>query len=143
MGSYIKWVVVLAVCLGAGAVGYANRSGPVPIAPGAGQDIMSVDRRVSTLEQRIFTIDSNINQLQQQLIMMSRTQAQQSGSGAEVQQLRLELDLLRGHINQIECAIAKLDERTLGSGKPKSRTGVKDPCRLDPQTPIEMQGHPY
>lgn len=142
MANYIKWaMVILAIGLGAILGGYANRSGPAALA--GGQDIMSVDRRVSTLEQRIYTIDSNISQLQQQLMMMSRTSTQSPGSGPEVQQLRLELDLLKGRINQIECAVAKLDERTLGAGKPKGRAGVKDPCRQDPQTPTELQGHPY
>jgi hypothetical protein len=144
MGTYVKWaVLILTVGLAAGAVGYARRPGPALVAEWPGQDIMSVDRRVSTLEQRIYTIDSNISQLQQQLMMMSRTSAPSAGAGAEVQQLRLELDLLKGRINQIECAVAKLDERTLGPAKPKGRSGVKDPCRQDPQTPIELQGHPY
>jgi prefoldin subunit 5 len=72
---------------------------------------MSVERRVSTLEQRLYTIDSNISQLQQQIMMMSRASAAPAGTSADVQQLRLELDLLRSRINQIECGVAKLDDR--------------------------------
>jgi hypothetical protein len=104
---------------------------------------MSVDRRVTTLEQRIYTLDSSMSQLQQQIMMLNRTASQPAGASGEAQQLRLELDLLRSRLSQIECAMAKLDERTLVAGKPKGRTAVKDPCRLDPQTPIEIPGHPY
>jgi hypothetical protein len=144
MRNYARWpAVVFVVCIAAGAVGYTNGSGPAAPAPSPGQDIMSVERRVSTLEQRSYTIDSNISQLQQQIMMMSRTSAAPAGTSGDVQQLRLELDLLRSRINQIECGVAKLDERTLAPAKPKGRTGAKDPCRQDPQTPIEMAGHPY
>jgi len=103
---------------------------------------MSVDRRVSTLEQRMYTIDSHINQLQQQVMMISRTSPPPAGASGDVQQLRVELDLLRNRINMIECAISKLDERTLAPGKSK-RSAVRDPCRQDPQPPIELPGHPY
>jgi len=149
-------IVILAFCLGAGVVGYANRSAPGPTirslasselteltSSEPGQDIMSVDRRVTTLEQHMYTLDSNLNQLQQQIMMLNRTSSQPTGSSAEVQQLRLELDVIRSRMAQVECALAKLDERTLTTGKPKVRAGVKDPCRLDPQTPIEITGHPY
>lgn len=142
MTNYIKWPGALfVVCAAAGVCSYANRTGPAAPPPGAGQDIMSVDRRVTTLEQRMYTIDSHLSQLQQQVMMMNRPSAAPAGPSTDVQQVRVELDLLRNQINQIECAMAKLDERTLAPGKPK-RT-VKDPCRQDPQTPIEMPGHPY
>jgi len=149
-------IVILAFCLGAGVVGYANRSAPGPTirslasselteltSSEPGQDIMSVDRRVTTLEQHMYTLDSNLNQLQQQIMMLNRTSSQPTGSSADVQQLRIELDVLRSQMTQVECALAKLDERTLTTGKPRVRAGVKDPCRLDPQTPIEITGHPY
>ena len=149
-------IVILAFCLGAGVVGYANRSAPGPTTRSLasselteltssepGQDIMSVDRRVTTLEQHMYTLDSNLNQLQQQIMMLNRTSSQPTGSSADVQQLRIELDVLRSQMTQVECALAKLDERTLTTGKPRVRAGVKDPCRLDPQTPIEITGHPY
>ena len=138
-------MVILGFCLGAGFVGYANHSGTTPGtgSPESGQDIMSVDRRVTTLEQHMYTLDANLGQLQQQIMMLNRTSAQPTGAGAEVQQLRLELDLLRSKMTEVACALAKLDERTLAAGKPKGRTGVKDPCRLETQTPIEITGHPY
>src|SRR5262249_45405975 len=143
MTNHVKWPAALVfVCAAAGVCGYASRPVPAALPPGAGQDIMSVDRRVSTLEQRMYTIDSHINQLQQQVMMINRTPAPPAGASGDVGQLRVELDLLRNRINQIECAIAKLDERTLQPGKPK-RSVVKDPCRQDSQTPIEMPGHPY
>jgi hypothetical protein len=151
-------IVILAFCLGAVIVGYANRSAPCLTTRSLasseltsseltssepGQDIMSVDRRVTTLEQHMYTLDSNLNQLQQQIMMLNRTSSQPPGSSAEVQQLRIELDVLRSRMAQVECALAKLDERTLTTGRPKVRAGVKDPCRLEPQAPIEITGHPY
>jgi len=143
MKHHLKWApVILVACFAASVAGYASRSGSAAATAPSGQDIMSVDRRVSTLEQRIYTIDSNITQIQQQVMMISRNPAPSAGASGEVQQLRLELNLLRSQMNQIECALAKLDERTLAPARPKTRS-VKDPCRLDPQTPIEMPGHPY
>jgi len=144
MSNRIKWtLVMLGVWLAAYVVGYAAKSASAPGVPDPGQDVMSVDRRVTTLEQRIYTMDSHINQLQQQLMMISRIPATPSaGASGDAAQLRVELDLLRNQLIQVECAIAKLDERTLAPGKSK-RTGPKDPCRLDPQTPTELPGHPY
>ena len=143
MNNRVKWpAITLAGCLLTAAISNTNRSAPAALSPLPVQDIMSVDRRVSTLEQRIFTIESNIGQLQQQINMIGRSSTPSSGATADVQQVRLELDLLRSQIGLIQCAIAKLDERTLQSGKPK-RNSVKDPCRLDLQTPIEQPSHPY
>src|SRR5262249_13986360 len=112
MSNRIKWtLVMLGVWLAAYVVGYAAKSASAPCVPDPGQDVMSVDRRVTTLEQRIYTMDSHINQLQQQLMMISRIPGTPSaGASGDAAQLRVELDLLRNQLIQVECAVAKLDE---------------------------------
>ena len=116
----------------AGKVSSANAGLPA-------QDLMSLDRRISTLEQRIFMLESSISQLQ--LRAQSMPQHQPSVTAArdpEVERLRLDLSLLQSRLGEVECGLLKLDERTLPAAARAQQAKPTDPCRAQPNTPVRL-----
>jgi 50S ribosomal subunit-associated GTPase HflX len=129
-------LLILIICVLAAVALAAGRA-----ETSAGQDVMSLDRRINTLEQRLYSIESNINQLRQQVSFAERQSATQGTRDPGVEQLRLEIDLLRRRIVEIECSVVKLDERTLSPTQRGPRRADKqpaDPCRLSPETPVQL-----
>ena len=103
------------------------------------QDVMSLDRRLSTLEQRLFILESHISQLQQQVQYAQRQPATSTaGRDPEVDRLGLELNLVQGRLGEIECGVLKLDERTLPAAARAARPKPTDPCRSQPNTPVQL-----
>ena len=113
-----------------------NRTGSAKAAEPA-QDVMSLDRRINSLEQRLYLMESHINQLQQQVQYAQRQPSVSGVRDPEVDRLRLEVNLLQARLAEIECGVKKLDERTLPAS---ARTAQKptDPCRLQPNTPVQL-----
>jgi len=116
----------------------SSANGAVPA-----QDVLSLDRRISTLEQRLYMLESNITRLQQEVQYVQRQPATSTSSGRdpEVDRLRLELNLWQSRISEIECALVKLDERTLPAAARPARSKMTDPCRLQPNTPLQLSTH--
>jgi len=108
------------------------------------QDTIGLDRRVNYLEQRLTTIEFTIYRLQQQ-ITAPRSVPSTDNSELERRLLMQQVETLRSHIREIECGLAKLDERTLPSNSKttqKEEIRNTDPCRLRPNTPLQLQSHP-
>jgi peptidoglycan hydrolase CwlO-like protein len=108
-------------------------------ADAAAQDVMSLDRRISTLEQRLYMIESNINQLQQRVQYAQRPPVSSTPTrDPEVDRLQSELSLLQNRLSEVECALLKLDERTLPAAARAARAKTSDPCRAQPNTPVQL-----
>jgi uncharacterized coiled-coil protein SlyX len=106
----------------------------------ATQDVGSLDRRISLLEQRFYSLESSINRLQQ-FVASQRTPVQQpSTSDQEITLMREEIRRLNLRLIEIECGVLKLDERTVvrrsGAAKPN------DPCRANPDLPVRLSSRP-
>ena len=132
-----KGLLVCVVGLGFLTVSSAARTefGPAPQ-----QDVIRLETRLNQLEQRLYSIDSNVRNLEQQLRLAGSTGR---GAGAEdTARLRLELQALQQRLAEHECALAKLDERTLSAAmraaRRKSGPGANDPCRLNVDTPVQL-----
>jgi hypothetical protein len=55
--------------------------------------------------------------------------------------LRLEVNALQQRLAEHECALAKLDERTLSPTmrtRRRSGAGANDPCRQNSETPVQF-----
>jgi hypothetical protein len=109
------------------------------------QDVMSLDRRISFLEQRFYTIESRMHQLEQ----FSRAPSpitQPTASDQEINLLRTQIQTLQLQLSEIECGLVKLDERTTSATVREARknSGVSssDPCRLNPTAPIRLSKRP-
>jgi len=112
---------------------------------GAGtQDLNSLDRRISMLEQRFYSLESSMNRLQQVIASQRSTSSPASVSDRDVDQLQAELQRLRLRLNEVECGLVKLDERTAtASGNRRGgEARPADPCRQNPNTPLRLPTRP-
>jgi hypothetical protein len=106
-----------------------------------GQDTMYLDRRISSLEQRLNSLESSVRNLEQQAMISQRPAQSQAIRDPEVTLLRGEVEILKGKIRVLECGLMHLDERTLSAAAKASRGSTvdsKDPCRLNPETPLQL-----
>ena len=108
-------------------------------AASSSQDPIYLDRRISLLEQRVSMMESNVNRLQQQA--MTTIPSTQPARNPELELLRSEVDILKSHLREVSCGLARLDERTLSSEAreaQKRSSATKDPCRQFPDAPIQL-----
>ncbi len=107
-------------------------------APAPQQDVIRLETRINQLEQRFYQIDASIRNLEQQ----SRLGGTSRGvSAQDVELLRAQIQALQTRLLEDECALAKLDERTLSPAMRNSRrqSGVRsDPCRLNVDSPLRL-----
>jgi len=109
------------------------------------QDVRGLDRRISTLEQRLFSIESSISQLQQSAFAQRSTVPQSNARDLEINLIRADMQALQLRINEIECGLLKLDERTTVSARDNRRSSGARPtdhCRLNPATPLRLSTRP-
>ena len=149
MTKWKAWAtaVLFVTCLamiGLIANSYAARASGAT-ARATAQDPASLDRRISTLEQRLYFIETRINRLEQQATVPVRPPATDQ-SRVENELMRAEIETVKGRINEIACGLMKLDERTLPAGVRESRARdsnvYRDPCRQDAQTPLRLSARP-
>src|SRR4051812_18332961 len=127
-------VCVIAIAI---AIAHTNKASSANAAMPA-QDVMSLDRRISAFEQRLYILESHINQLQQQVQYAQRQPATSNTRDPEVDRLRLELNLLQSRLGEVECGVLKLDERTLPAAARATQSKKTDPCRAQPNTPVHL-----
>lgn len=128
-------LLVLILCAAAGVTASAYRSG-ASFESGGAQDVTTLDRRISMLEQRFYTIESSINRLEQQTALYGRTATPSTSvRDSEISSLRGEIESLQHRLIEVECGLSKLDERTLTPAlrQARERAGTNRvyPCRLD------------
>lgn len=118
-------VVVVLTCVNA-RVGSAD---PV-------QDPASLDRRISMLEQRFYTLESSMNRLQQLVGSQRSLPAASDTNDREISQLTQEIQRLQLQVIEVQCGMLKLDERTTTrrAGEPRPA----DPCRANPNVPLRF-----
>lgn len=134
------WQTALLCCvvsLGLITISSAARTeaGPAPQ-----QDVIRLEQRINQLEQRLFSIDNNLRNIEQQTRLGSA--AGRGVNAEDVARLRLELNALQQRVGEHECALAKLDERTLSASMRASRrrsAGANDSCRQNVDAPVQFR----
>jgi hypothetical protein len=48
------------------------------------------------------------------------------------------LEAVKGRLRELECGLVHLDERTLPASAKARQTEPRDPCRLNPETPVRL-----
>lgn len=134
-----QWIVV-AILLGVGVVGLNRGS-----AGAEGQDVSGLDRRISMLEQRFYSMETSMNRLQQ--VVASQRSSGSSSSDLrdrEVDQLRQEMQRLQLRLTEVECGLLRLDERTTTSSSNRRGGEARpaDPCRQNPGLPLRLPSRP-
>ena len=95
------------------------------------------------LEQRFYILETSLRRVEQQTTMQ-RTQLPDQQT-TDLALLRIEIERLKGHIQTVECGVARLDERTLPAKLRQSAredSSYKDPCRLNPESPLHLPSRP-
>lgn len=140
-----RWPAVLLFVAAAAAYAVRPAAGTGEAAAPAPQDLMRVESRIGQLEQRFYSVEASIRGLEQQL----RAPAAVRGAGVrdpEVGLLRAEVESLRQRLAEVECGLARVDERTLTpearEARRKSGAGGADPCRLDAGAPARPATRP-
>ena len=129
-------VLVSLLCIAIGVMATVSRgkgSSEVP------QDPASLDRRISMLEQRLYTMESNINRLQQYVTTQRPAVTAPSTSDRDLIVVREEIQRLNLRLGEVECGVLKLDERT---SRKSSTAKSGDPCRQSPDTPLRLPTRP-
>lgn len=135
------------LCAGLGMMAYfcPNRGSAALEGMTGPQDVMSLDRRISMLEQRFYTVESSIRQLER----YSRSPSpitQPSASDQEIDLLRAQIQTLQVRLSEIECGLVRLDERTTSAATREARKNERarttDPCRLSPAAPVRLSNRP-
>ena len=129
-------VVVLCAVIGVMAKNSRGSSASEP------QDVSSLDRRISLLEQRFYSVESNISRLQQYVAAQRPSVSQPGVSDRELSLLREEIQRLSLRMSEVECGLSKLDERTTPAARRNPAAKSNDPCRLNPETPVHLSTRP-
>lgn len=106
------------------------------------QDVSSLDRRISLLEQRFYSVESSISRLQQYVAAQRPPVSQPSTSDRELILIREEIQRLTLRMAELECGLIKLDERTTPAARRNQTSRANDPCRLTPETPVRLSTRP-
>lgn len=141
-----SWQVVLTLvsALAAAAAVYAGApAAPRGEAAAPSQDTIRIESRLTQLEQRIYSIETGLRGLEQQL-RVSDLSAGRAARDPEVGLLRTDVDTLRRRLAEVECGLAKVDERTLSAATRAARRKAEgaDPCRLDADAPLRLPARP-
>lgn len=109
-------------------------------APAPQQEVFRLETRINQLEQRFIQIDTSIRNLEQQS-RLGAGAAARGVSPQDVEVLRSQIQSLQLRLVEDECALAKLDERTLSPAMRNSRrqsAGRTDPCRVNVDSPLRL-----
>jgi len=109
------------------------------------QELRILDRRMTVLEQRLYSIESSLNRLEQSALSQRSAVPPTSARDSEINSLREEIRNLTLRLTEAECGLLKLDERTATSaGNTRKGSGMRptDPCRVNPNAPLRLSTRP-
>lgn len=136
-------VLVVGLCAVLGVMVTSSR-GNSSTAATENQDVSSLDRRLSLLEQRFYSIESSISRLQQ-YVAAQRPPVSQPSTGIsdrEISLMREEIQRLNMRVAEIECGVIKLDERTTPASRRSATAKSTDPCRQNADTRVILSARP-
>ena len=137
-GSVNLWrgaVLVLVSALGLATgltISSSARNSPEPQ-----QDVIRLENRMNQVEQRLYSMETILRTVEQQ----SRLAGVNSRgvNPRDLDLLRTEIQLLQRRVEDDECGLAKLDERTLtAEARNTRRNSGSDPCRLNANAPLRL-----
>jgi hypothetical protein len=121
----IVWVVILACVAGLGLTPQ--------------QDVIRLEQRINQMEQRLYAMETTLRSVEQQARLGGTTSRDLSQQ--EVTLLTSQLQSLQLRLADYDCALAKLDERTLSPAMRDARrkaAAVSDPCRSNADAPLRL-----
>jgi len=142
--SFLKKVQLLGIVVLVAIVGIGVGRDASGNETAATQDPSSLDRRISMLEQRFYSLESSLNRLQNYVTSQRSTGTSDSAQDRELNQLSQDVQRLELRLREVECGLLKLDERTAAAGGNRRSGDARplDPCRLNPTTPLRLPSRP-
>jgi hypothetical protein len=145
-GSLLYTLAISAVAigryLGVAAV-FGERAVPEDSAQ---QQDLYLSRRIDQVEQRFFQIESRLNRLEMQPKPSTITSPSAGGDETELRLLRAEISSMRVRLGEAECALLRLDERTLTNAARLARKKAGDAgtenCRRERDVSIQLSARP-
>ena len=137
-------VLIVVLCLVVGVMANISRGNSTRTSSeeNTTQEVGSLDRRLSLLEQRFYSVESSISRLQQYVAAQRPPVSQPSSSDREISLMREEIQRLNLRMAEIECGLIKLDERTTPVNRRNTTGKSSDPCRFTPDTPLRLSTRP-
>jgi hypothetical protein len=136
----VAGLAMLAYSLLAGVFG--ERATPTASA----QSDMYLSRRIDQVEQRFYGIESRLSRLEMPRPTTVTPPLVSSTNETELEFLRSQVNSLRTRLGEAECALLRLDERTLTAAARAARARVgprdSDKCRQDLTAPIQLSARP-
>ena len=134
----ISWLAAAAAYTGRPAVTFAETTS-------SPQDVTRIESRISQLEQRFYSLEMSMRSLEQQS-RVSGVARESAARDSEVVLLRAEVDALKRQLAEIECGLARVDERTLSPAAKEARrqtvARAVDSCRLNADAPLRLPTRP-
>jgi len=138
-----NFVLVVVLCAVLGVTVNSSRGNSSPASEESTiQDVSSLDRRLSLLEQRFYAVESSISRLQQYVAAQRPPVSQPSTSDREISLIREEIQRLSLRMAEVECGLVKLDERTTPASRRNADGKSSDPCRLNSDTAVRLSTRP-
>ena len=104
-------------------------------------------QRLNQIEQRFNSFETRITRLEQELRytgIMRGTPA--NNDNTEIRLLNSQMEIMQRRIGEIECALLKLDERTLTDaarqGRRKTGGDLSEACRRNSNVPLQLSVFP-
>src|SRR5262245_29161275 len=104
-------LLICIVALGVVTVFRISSAAPAEVEPAPQQDLIRLENRITQLEQRLYSIDTNVRNLEQQSRLAGGSA--RGVSAEDLARLSLEVQALQQRLAEHECSLAKIDERTL------------------------------
>jgi peptidoglycan hydrolase CwlO-like protein len=101
------------------------------------QDVRGLENRMTMLEQRLYSIQTSINRLEQTALSQRSTGTRETVRDHEINVLNQEILKLKLRVDEAQCGLLKLDERTRRGDR-----STTDPCRLNPNSPLQLRERP-
>lgn len=105
-----------------------------------------LSRRVDQVEQRFYSLESRLSRLEQQQTRPAVNPPVFNTNETEIGLLRSQVESLRLRVGEAECALLKLDERTLTPDAKRVRARAQaagtDVCRQDAGSAIKLSARP-
>ena len=109
--------------------------------PTSAQDVIRLETRLNQLEQRLYTMEASLRNIEQQARIAGAASRGGSVSAPEFELVRAQLQALQVRVRENECALAKLDERTLTPAMRDARRksgAASDACRTNVDAPLRF-----
>ena len=106
-----------------------------------------LSRRIDQLENRLYQLESKIDRVDQEARRPGVSSPSiTGGNDTEIRLLRSEFDNMRLRLGEAECALLRVDERTLTpavrAARKKAAVGGTGHCRVNPGAAIETPARP-